>query len=338
MEDGSIITKLLKEHEITNQFSVQELLAIEKISSETFKEMMKDQHSLKNTFQDKYLGLGLEIKSSDDSDKKESNKGPGFKPEDLSKIYGKVPPEPSSLYPRILMQQKLNTNKNDVFKSKLPAINKYLKDMVDYSNFIIDDGIVKMDSKTMSSRRRNLEQMITDHNMKLQRKYGFDISTYRDIDIDKVIKYLIDYPPIESGSITTTKSTTKNDKGIVHLKFDKSLDDKDDIGHLFDFRTFVKPHLILLLINYMTIKFKTSSNLTLSNIYISARQSYVYGNLVDRFFVVFEFDKIDNDGEFVHGPYLKFEFDKTKSKLKAVSKTSKTKKSKSPHYNLKSRE
>ena len=88
----------------------------------------------------------------------------------------------------------------------------------------------------------------------------------------------------------------------------------------------------------MTIKFKTSSNLTLSNIYISARQSYVYGNLVDRFFVVFEFDKIDNDGEFVHGPYLKFEFDKTKSKLKAVSKTSKTKKSKSPHYNLKSRE
>jgi hypothetical protein len=77
----------------------------------------------------------------------------------------------------------------------------------------------------------------------------------------------------------------------------------------------------------------------LSNIYISARQSYVYGNLVDRFFVVFEFDKIDDDGEFVHVPYLKFEFDKTKSKLKAVSKTPKSKKSKSKtHYGLKPRE
>lgn len=230
--------------------------------------------------------------------------------------------------------KKSDRNENCVFKSKLPAINKYLKDMVDYSNFIICEGIVKMDSKTMSSRRRNLEQMIVDHNMRLQRKYGFDISTYRDIDIDKVIKQIIEYPPIESGSMTT-----KNNKRIVHLKFDKSLDDKDDIGHLFDFRTFVKPHLILLLINYMTIKFRTSSNLTLSNIYISARQSYVYGNLVDRFFVVFEFDKIDNDGEFIHSPcgYLKKDsgFNKTPVK-KSKPKTTATKKSKS-HYDLKPR-
>lgn len=229
--------------------------------------------------------------------------------------------------------KKSDRNENCVFKSKLPAINKYLKDMVDYSNFIICESIVKIDSKTMSSRRRNLEQMIVDHNMRLQRKYGFDISTYRDIDIDKVIKYIIDYPPIESGSIT------RNNKGIVHLKFDKALDDKDDIGHLFDFRTFVKPHLILLLINYMTIKFKTSSNLTLSNIYISARQSYVYGNLVDRFFVVFEFDKIDNDGEIYNdrGSCENTKKDKDFTKTKSKPKTTGTKKSKSPHYDLKPR-
>ena len=270
MEKESIINKLIYEK---LSFTPKQLETLERISKETFGLMMKE-YSIKDA------NDTLDI----------MNKGPGFKREDLSKIYGKLP-EPSSLYPHILMQQKLDRSENDVFKSKLPAINKYLKDMVDFTNFMINEDAVKKDSKTMSTRKRNLEQMIKEHNMKLQRKYGFDVSTYKDINIDKVIKDIIDYPPIESGSLTTTNSNLKNSKEIITLKFDKQVDDKDDIGHLFDFRTFVKPHLILMLINYMAIKFNSLSNLSMKNISIVARPTYVYGDLFDRFFVTFEFTK-----------------------------------------------
>jgi hypothetical protein len=270
MEEQSIINKLIYEK---LSFTPEQLETLERISKETFGFMMRE-YSNKD--------------AKDTSDM--MNKGPGFKREDLGKIYGKLP-EPSSLYPHILMQQKLDRSENDVFKSKLPAINKYLKDMVDFTNFMINEDAVKKDSKTMSTRKRNLEQMIKEHNMKLQRKYGFDVSTYKDISIDKVIIDIIDYPPIESGLVTTMKSNLKNSKEIITLKFDKQIDDKDDIGHLFDFRTFVKPHLILSLINYMAIKFNSLSGLTLKNISIVSRPTYVYGDLLDRFFVVFEFTK-----------------------------------------------
>ena len=271
MEKESIINQLIYEK---LSFTPEQLEILERISKETFGLMMKE-------YSNKDAKDTLDL----------MNKGPGFKREDLSKIYGKLPPEPSSLYPRILMQQKLDMSENDVFKSKLPAINKYLKDMVNFTNFMIDEDAVKKDSKTMSTRKRNLEQMIKDHNMKLQRKYGFDVSTYRDINIDKVIKDIIDYPPIESGSITNTNSNLKNSEKIITLKFDKQIDDKDDIGHLFDFRTFVKPHLILMLINYMAIKFDSLSNLSMKNVSIVTRPTYVYGNIVDKFFVIFEFTK-----------------------------------------------
>lgn len=285
MEKESIINKLIYEK---LSFTPEQLETLERISKETFDLMMKEysNNNVKTTFQNKYLGLGLEINSPDDS-----NKGPGFKREDLSKIYAKLPPEPSSLYPHILMQQKLDRSENEIFKSKLPVINKYIKDMVNFTNFMIKEDAIKKDSKTMSMKKRNLEQMIKEHNVKLQRKYGFDVSTYKDINIDKVIKDIIDYPPIESGSLTTTKSNLKNSKEIITLKFDKQVDDKDDIGHLFDFRTFVKPHLILSLINYIAIKVNSLSNLSLKNISIVARPTYVYGDLLDRFFVVFEFTK-----------------------------------------------
>lgn len=244
MEDGSIISKLFNKHEISTQFTLPELFVIEKISSETFKEMMKE-YSLKDS--------------------------------------------------KNILYQKLDKSENVTFKNKLPAINKYIKDMVDFTNFMINEDIVKKDSKTMSTRKRNLEQMIKEHNFKLQRKYSFDVSTYKDINIDKVIKDIIDYPPIESGSITTTNSNLKNSKEIITLKFDKQIDDKDDIGHLFDFRTFVNPHLILSLINYMAIKFNSLNNLRIKNVSIVTRPTYVYGSIIDKFFVTFEFIKKTNE-------------------------------------------
>ena len=185
-----------------------------------------------------------------------------------------------------LEKERIRGSSADInFCTKLPAINKHLKTIVDYSNFIIDENIVKTDSKSMTKRRQDLEEMIKEYNSKLIQKYNY--SFINSIDIDKIIKDSLNDTP------TSTMISIDN-KNIISLNFEKPFNDLNDIGYLFDYRYFVNPRLLLLLINYMAIKYNSIANLRIINVSIVTRDAPLYDQWIRNFCIQFNLKRNEN--------------------------------------------
>lgn len=303
MEDGSIITKLLKEHEIANQFSLPQLLAIEKISSETFKEMMKEQHSLKETFQDKYLGLGLEINDhpygADVKNKDDKNTTEDFKPCRL----------PPNLVPKTPEEEKRLISEMYNYDVEKIAVNGKLRDLMSCIDFIIKNGILKSDTKAMNIIKETVKKQISD-------------LTDNPIDIDHIFKVWEQKLSIYLRTVEITKTTT----GCGYY-ISEPIGKIDSIGQFFDFREeTLNLDIQFALILFIKMKFN-KKNWNLESVKVKDEKRVSMAGAVNEPVTVFKFThsfKNDGDviGEFSRGPcgYLKKDNDFTKTTHKEGEK------------------
>lgn len=291
--DNNMIDKLLCEK---IHFTPEQIDTITFICKETYKEMKNAEK-----FQDKYLELGLEIKSPADSDKKESDKGTteDFKPCRL----------PPNLVPKTPEEEKRLISEMYNYDVEKIAVNGKLRDLMSCINFITKNGILKSDTKAMNIIKETVKKQISD-------------LTDNPIDIDHIFKVWEQKLSIYLRTVEITKTTT----GCGYY-ISEPIGKIDSIGQFFDFREeTLNLDIQFALILFIKMKFN-KKNWNLESVKVKDEKRASMTGAVNEPVTVFKFThsfKNDGDviGEFSRGPcgYLKKDSDFTKTTRKEGEK------------------
>jgi hypothetical protein len=201
---------------------------------------MKEQQSLKETFQDKYLGLGLEINDhpygADVKNKDNKNTTEDFKPCRL----------PPNLVPKTPEEEKRLMSEIYNYDVEKIAVNSKLRDLMSCINFITEKEILKTDTKTMNIVADTVKKLISE-------------TTDVSIHIDQIFRNW------EEELSKCLKSVSINES-IASCEFSLSepIENDDSIGQFFDFRKeSLNKELQFALLLFIKMKFsKKNWNLT----------------------------------------------------------------------------